>query len=284
MSLINNNILVSDANNFSVDYPINPHYQDQPLNKENAIKEHASVLEFFSKAGIKVHQVPSPTDSQDGIYTANWALVRGDTAVLARLPNARKAEENYAEKILTQLGKKVIKVPGNYKFSGQGDSLPCGKYLLAGSGYRSDPEAQQFAADILGYELIQLQTVPHVDSKGETIINQHTGWPDSFFYDIDLALAVIREDLIAYCKDAFSEESNRIIESLPINKIVVSLDEAMQGFACNLVSTGQNVIMSNNAPQLQANLIKNGLSVQTANISELSKGGGFIRCISLTID
>lgn len=284
MSLINNNVLVSDANNFSIDYQINPHYQDQPLDKEQAKFEHSGVLNAFLQAGIKVHQVASPTDSQDGIYTANWALVSGDTAILARLPSTRKTEEIYAEKILTQLGKKVIKVPGNYKFSGQGDCLPCGKFLLAGSGYRSDPEAQQFAARTLGYELIQLRTVPHRDSNGREVINKLTGWPDSFFYDIDLALAVISEDLIAYCKEALDEKSKQIIESLPLNKIVVSLDEAMQGFACNLVSTGQNVIMSNKAPKLQAELTSRGLSVHTADIRELSKGGGYIRCISLTID
>lgn len=284
MISINNHLLVSDANNFSIDQPINPYYHPGNLDIIKAKKEHDNILELFRQAGIRLTQVPSPESSQDGIYTANWALVRGDKAILARLPNARSSEEDYAEKILTNLGKEVIRVPNNYRFSGQGDSLACGKYLLAGSGYRSDPEAQEFAAEKLGYELVQLRTLPYVDDSGEPVINKVTGWPDSFFYDIDLAIAIISDKLIAYCPDAFDEESLQKIESLDIDKIEVSLDEAEQGFACNLVSTGETVIMSPEAPVLQSALENKGLRVLTTDITELSRGGGFIRCISLSLD
>lgn len=282
--MINKKVLVSDANNFSVDQPINPHYFFKELDKEKAKKEHQAVVSLFKQAGIEVLQVPSPTTSQDGIYTANWALVKNGVAVLARLPNARKSEESYAQQALTNLGIEVVLVPDNLRFSGQGDALPCGKYLIAGSGYRSDAEAQQFAADKLGYELVQLKAVPQTDSLGQPVINHVTGWPDSFFYDIDLAVAVIRDDLIAYCPEALEPESQERMKALDIEKIEVSLDEAMNGFGCNLVSTGQTVIMSPNAPNLHRELENRGLQVLTTEISELSKGGGFIRCISLTLE
>jgi N-dimethylarginine dimethylaminohydrolase len=284
MENINTHVLVSDAQNFSIEQAINPYYGNGDLDKQLAIREHEGVLSCFKTAGIAITQVPSPYNSQDGIYTANWALVRGDKAILARLPNARKEEENYAEKILSDLGKKVIRVPENYRFSGQGDSLPCGKYLLAGSGYRSDPEAQQFAANQLGLELVQLKAIPSRDTLGNPVINRITGWPDSFFYDIDLAIAVINENLIAYCPDAFDEESKNKISNLDIEKIEVSLEEAEQGFACNLVSTGETVIMSAHAPNLQRELESRGFKVLTTEIKELAKGGGYIRCVSLTLD
>lgn len=284
MLSINKHILVSDAENFAVDQAINPYYGEGYLDKDKARQEHAAVLECFKQAGIEITKVASPMDSQDGIYTANWALVRGETAVLARLPNARKAEEDYAEQTLARLGKNVIRVPENYRFSGQGDSLPCGKYLLAGSGYRSDVEAQQFAADTLGLELVQLRAVPYTDSYGNPATNLVTGWPDSFFYDIDLAIAVINDNLIAYCPEAFTPESLEKIKNLDIDKIEVSLEEAEQGFACNLVSTGETVIMSAHAPALKAELESRGLKVLTTEISELAKGGGYIRCVSLTLD
>lgn len=284
MTTINKRLLVSDANNFKIDQPINPHYFSKELDREKAKEEHKNVVDLFKQAGIEIIQVPSPNTSQDGIYTANWALVRNGVAILARLPNARKTEEAYAQQVLNNLGIEVVIVPDKLRFSGQGDALPCGKYLLAGSGYRSDVEAQQFVADKLGYELIQLKTVPHKDQNREVIINQVTGWPDSFFYDIDLAIAVIRDDLIAYCPEAFEPESRERIKSLDIEKIEVSLDEAMNGFGCNLVSTGQTVIMSPNAPNLMRELENRGLEVLTTKITELSKGGGFIRCISLTLN
>jgi len=288
---MNNHILMSDANNFNNDQKINPYYHQELVDHGKAIKEHQAIRELLIQAGIKVTSVPSPTDSQDGVYTANWALVRGDTAVLARLPNARKTEEAYAEKILISLGKKVVHVPNNLKFSGQGDTLACGNYLFCGSGYRSDAEAQKFVAETLGYERIQLQTIPQCDVDGNSVINTASGWPDSFFYDLDLSLAIIKapendqKGLIAYCPDAFTSESRTLLASLDgVDKIEVSIAEAQNHFATNLVSTGDTVIMSSQAPLLSAELKRRGMNILSPEITELAKGGGYIRCTTLTID
>jgi len=64
----------------------------------------------------------------------------------------------------------------------------------------------------------------------------------------------------------------------------VSLHEAEDAFACNLVSTGEVVVMGDGAPVLKAALESHGLTVYTPHIQELSKGGGYIRCTTLTID
>lgn len=282
---------MSDAQNFSTEQQINPYYDASILSLDQAVKEHTTIRECFEQAGIHVVQVPSPTDSQDGVYTANWALVRGDKAILARLPNARKTEESYAEQVLTSLGKEVLHVPDGLKFSGQGDALPCGDYLFCGSGYRSDEAAQAFAAEKLGYTRIQLKTIPQLDTNNTPVINPVSGWEDSFFYDIDLALAVIKnptdsmKGLIAYCPEAFTPDSRALLDSFDgVDKIIVSLNEAQKAFATNLVSTGSSVIMSDAAPNLANELRARGLEVITPHITELLKGGGYIRCVSLTID
>ena len=281
--MLNKTLLMSGADFFASDSPINPYYGKEAINLSAAITEHNTILSAFESAGINIVQVLPPEHCQDGIYTANWALCYGDKAILARLPNARVAEEPYARSVLEKLGKTVLTVPGDYKYSGQGDSLICGKYLFAGSGYRSDPEAQQFAADTFDLELIQLHTVPVLDAEGNPLINASSGWPDSLFYDLDLAISVLREDLIGYCPEAFDETSRRKIEALPINKITVSYEEATKGFACNLVSTGDTVIMSAYAPKYRAEIEKHGLTVIPISAHELPKGGGYIRCVSLAI-
>jgi len=185
----------------------------------------------------------------------------------------------------------VIHVPDGLKFSGQGDALACGDYLFCGSGYRSDAAAQKFAAEALRYKLIQLQTVPQIDNNGKIIINSASGWPDSFFYDIDLALAIIKapidgqKGLIAYCPDAFTTASRELLESFDaVDKIIVSIDEAQKGFATNLISSGETVIMSAHAPELTNELRNHGLTVITPEIAELAKGGGYIRCMTLTLN
>ena len=291
MPLINRTVIMSDAQHFSAEQAINPYYDDQNVDLSRAVSEHKAITHALSTAGISIAAVPSPVDSQDGVYTANWALVRGDKAILARLPDVRKAEEAYAKQVLEQLGKKVIEVPKGLKFSGQGDALACGNLLFCGQGYRSDLAAQEFAANELGYERIQLQTIPELDSNGDPVTNAVSGWADSFFYDIDLALSIIKapegdkKGLIAYCPEAFTPESQEILEAFDgVDKITVSLEEATTAFACNLVSTGETVIMSAHAPLLKQALEAEGLNVLTPEVAELAKGGGYIRCTTLTIE
>lgn len=273
---------MSGTEHFTVE-ELNPYSDksDQPK-PFKASQEHEAVRKALEEAGVEVVKIAAPAGCQDGVYTANWALVKGNKAVMSSLPNKRQAEEPHAEKALRKLGKEIIKAPFN--FSGQGDALPCGNLLFCGSTYRTDPKMHDFLAETLGYEVISLQTIPALDSNGKPITNKVTGWPDSFFYDIDLALSVLRDDLIAYCPEAFTPNSQDVLRKLDIEKIEVTLEEAMKGFACNLVSTGSTVIMSAHAPLLASQLEMHGFKVVTPEITELAKGGGYIRCTTLTLD
>lgn len=280
--MINQKLMVSGADYFADTYEINPYYTQSAIDVEKAKAEHALILDCFRQAGIELVKVDPPKGCQDGVYTANWALVKDGVAVLARLPEARHAEEAVACNYLQEQGIKVVQVPGDYLYSGQGDSLRCGKYLIGGRGYRSAPEAQQFAAETLSLELIQVHAKPQLNSDGSPHINPYTNHADSFWYDLDLAVSVIDEHTIAYCPGALDEESNRKLEDIrDLDKIIVDFDECTKGFANNLVSTGKHVIMSNKAPKLQAELEKRGLICLTPDVTELKKGGGYIRCVSL---
>jgi N-dimethylarginine dimethylaminohydrolase len=292
MPQFNKTVLMSGVEFFDDGQAINPFMtQETPVDVERARFEHQQIRLALESAGVKVMKVEPPRDCQDGVYAANWALVRGETAVLAALPGPRKAEEAYAADTLLGLGKKVLRAPEGLKFSGQGDALPCGNLLFCGSNYRSDVEAQKFAAQVLGYDRIQLQTVPLLDADKNPVINEVSGWPDSFYYDIDLAISVLKppvngnKGLIAWCPAAFTAESQRVMLNLQaVDKIEVSEEEAKQAFACNLVSTGEVVIMSAHAPRFKADIESRGLKTITPEISELAKGGGYIRCTTLTLD
>ena len=282
MMIINQTVLMSGVDYFSVE-ELNP-YSDrsnQP-DKLAAAEEFLRIKDALESSGVTVVRTDSPESCQDGIYTANWGLCRNGKAILSSLPNMRAGEEIYAREALEAEGLEVIPAP--YLFSGQGDALPCGDLLLAGQTYRTDPRMHKFIADELGYEVISLETVPKLDKNGQVVINKVTGLLNSYFYDIDLAISILTTDLIAWCPAAFTQESQKKIEALPLEKIEVSFEEAVNGFACNLVSTGETVIMSNHAPQLQAAIEQYGLTTITPEITELSKGGGYIRCTTLTLD
>lgn len=256
--------------------------QDNQPDPDKAAIEFANIRAAFEAAGIKVVKVADPEGCQDGIFTANWGLCRGDTCVLASLPGPRKGEEPFAEQYIKAQGLKVVHPP--YLFSGQGSALPCGNLLFAGNGYRNDPRVLDFVGETLGYEVIPLETIPELDDNGKPVFNEATNLPASFFYDIDLAVSVLRTDLIAWCPEALMPESQERMRALPIDKIEVSLSEAMKSLACNLVSTGETVIMGAHAPKLKADIEAHGLKVTTVELNELAKGGGYIRCTSLTLD
>lgn len=277
---------MSGVDYFNDGQAINPYmHRNAPIDRERARAEHEAIRKALTRIGINVVKVPPPVDCQDGVYTANWALVRGKKAIMSVLPGARKGEEPYAEQVLHDLGKTIIKVPEGLRFSGQGDALACGNYLFTGSHYRSDPAVWPFVAETLGYDVITLRTVPERTWFGWPVTNRASGWPDSFFYDIDLALTILRPGLIAWCPPAFTKESQEKIRALTdIEKIEVPLREAKEAFACNLISTGHAVVMSDHAPELRAAIEAKGLRVRTPEITELVKGGGYIRCTTLTLD
>src|SRR5579884_3910564 len=136
---MNKTVLMSGAEYFDDGFAINPYMNAEvAVNVKKAVAEHKKIREALEAVGVEVITVPPPKGCQDGVYTANWALCRGEVAVMSSLPNKRKGEEPYAEKILRAQGKKIVKVPDGLKFSGQGDALPCGDYLFAGSTYRTD--------------------------------------------------------------------------------------------------------------------------------------------------
>jgi N-dimethylarginine dimethylaminohydrolase len=223
---------------------------------DKAKAEHAAIKQALLDAGVNVVQVPPPKDCQDGVYTANWALCRGNKAVMSALPNKRQAETPYAEAALKNQGKEIIYLPEGMRFSGQGDALPFGQFLFAGTNYRTDFSAHGYLQHHLDYKVISLQTIPKRKwfGYGSRIVNEVTGWPDSYYYDLDLALGVIDDNTIAYCPDAFVPFSKRLLANLPVRKIIVSRAEATKGFACNLVSTGETVIMSPHAPKLKKDI------------------------------
>ena len=122
---INQHVLMSGAEYFSDQFAINAHMDSQiPVSIDKAQRELADIKRALEAAGVKVTQVAAPINCQDGVYTANWAFCRGGTAVMSRLPNKRKGEEPYAAEVLRSMGNKIVSVPDELRFSGQGDACP----------------------------------------------------------------------------------------------------------------------------------------------------------------
>jgi N-dimethylarginine dimethylaminohydrolase len=294
MHKINSKVLMSGADYFTDKDAINILMDSRvPVDVNRAIFEHHSIIDSFKSIGIEVIKVNPPENCQDGIYTANWALIYKNKALMARLPNMRKAEEAYAKKVLAKQGLEVVELPKEIKaFSGQGDSLVVDDMVFCQSPYRTSRAAHRYLSESLGISrVISLETKPaRKFIFGPKKINKLTGWSDSPTYDLDLALAILRpksndqKALIAYCPAVFKAKSRRLLKKLnSVDKIEVSREEALDAFALNLVSTGKAAVINSGAPKFKADLEAAGLEVIELDLNELKKGGGSIRCSSLTL-
>ena len=294
--MINQTILMTDPNHIGV-AGINA-YEDlsRGPQKAAATEQFAGIQTALTAAGIAITQIPSPANCQDGVYTANWAVTANGKALLSRLPNARQAEESYAEQALAKLGFQTRRP--TEVFSGQGDTLLFNDHeAILGYGYRTklNPELLDHFA-WLGITPIVVQAKPQKRFGLFNVRNKVSGLFDSYYYDIDLAVAVIAPNVLAVCLNALTRQGRRAIHALetrshnPVTIIPVSESEARDGFACNLVSTGETVVMPataempDGAPHLKAKLTQLGYTVVAVHNDQFKLTGGGIRCVSLTLN
>jgi N-dimethylarginine dimethylaminohydrolase len=292
---INKTVLMSGAEYFSDQFAINALMDSSiSVDKQKAVAEHESIRSALISIGIKVIKVDAPPDLQDGVYTANWALIRHGLALMSRLPNTRRGEEPYALNYLKVQGIQTEVLPELVeRFSGQGDCLVCGDIVFAQSPYRTSENAHQFLKNALGFQkVVALRTKPsRWFGFGPAKKNKVTGWPDSPTYDLDLAVAVLKwptdnqKGLIAWCPKVFTSSSRKIMRKLSeVDKIEVTKEETLKAYALNLVSSGEIVVMNDGAPKFKADIEARGLKTIDLPLPELKKGGGSIRCTTLTLD
>jgi N-dimethylarginine dimethylaminohydrolase len=268
---MNSEILVCDAAYFRIEYEINP-YMDTGLQPDvqAAIAEHEAIVRAHRATGRYVRHIPAAWECPDMVYTATAAVVRGSRAVLGAPPPERKSEVPYFRDWLEADGFEVLEAP--YPFSGQGDALACGELLLAGYGQRTDRRMHAVLGEYLDYDADQVVALRTVSAQ---------------WYDLDLAVAVVAADTVAYHPHALDEPSRQRLQGLHrdrgVDLVEVSTAEAAR-FALNLVSDGTTVTMTAGAPRLAADLRARGFTVVELDTTELRKGGGGVRCTALTLD
>ncbi|MBL1120801.1 amidinotransferase [Streptomyces sp. 110] len=261
---MNRDLLMSDAAHFRISYEINP-YMDRSCQPDSdaALAEHEAIAAAHRSAGRTVRTMKSVPECPDMVYTANGAFICDRRAVLGNPPAARLEEIPYFHSWLKENEFDVFDAP--YAFSGQGDTLACGRFLLAGYGRRTDRRMHDFLAELFGHEVVALRTVSEK------------------WYDLDLAVSVIDEHTLAYYPPALETESRGRLKDLGLELIEVGAEDA-QAFALNLISDGTTVTMTQGAPRLSAALRERGLTVVDLDTTELRKGGGGVRCTALTLD
>ncbi len=254
------------ADYYGLNYEINPwmnkaHQPDRAV----ALNQQDGIIKTLVRLGHELEFIEPDPGCPDMCFTANAGIVRGKRVFLANLPAERQPETPLHKQWFERNGFSTTQT--KHRFGGGGDALWVGERIIAGYGPKSrratDIEVHAELADYFGVEVVSVETT------------------DERFYDLDMAIGVLNPNLIAYCPEVLTLESQQKLKGLEgIELIEVDLEDAL-GFGCNLISDGEHVIISNRAPGLIKTLRESDFKVLPHAIGQFMLTGGGVRCLGL---
>ncbi|WP_170314152.1 dimethylargininase [Mycolicibacterium helvum] len=249
---------------FAVEYAINPWMDTStPVDAERAITQWENLRDTYRRLGHTVDVVEPAPGLPDMVYAANAGLIVNGTAIVARFKHAERHGESVAYSAwMREQGHDPVAT--RHVNEGQGDLLVIGTTILAGTGFRTQPQAHAEVAAITGMPVISLELV------------------DPRFYHLDTALTVLDDTTIAYYPPAFTAAARgRLRELFPDAIEVASTDAYALGL--NAVSDGKHVVFPTQASGFAKQLYDAGFHPIGVDLSELLKGGGSVKCCTLEV-
>ncbi|WP_349263604.1 dimethylargininase [Actinocrinis sp.] len=250
---------------FDVEYSINPWMDpSKPTSTELAVAQWEWLHDQFVRLGHTVELLEPRAGLPDMVFAANGATVVDGRVLVARFRHLQRRAESagYLDWFRERGGWEVRQA--RWINEGEGDYLVAGNRVLAGSGFRSDPRAHAEAERFLGLPVVGLTLV------------------DPRYYHLDTAMAVLDAETIMYYPYAFSAESRRILRRLYPDAITATGADAA-AFGLNAVSDGRHVVLPEAATGLIDALRERGYEPIGADMSELLKAGGSVKCCTLEL-
>ncbi|WP_246245050.1 dimethylargininase [Amycolatopsis pithecellobii] len=256
---------------FAVDYAINPWMDpSQPVDVSRALAQWTALRDTYRRLGHTVEEIEPQPGLPDMVFAANSGLVIGGRVLGARFrARQRVPEAEHYRRWFVEHGYRDVVMPSRIN-EAEGDFAWTGRMILAGTGFRTDPEAHAEAQEILGVPVLSLRLV------------------DPRYYHLDTALFVVSEATdsapaqLAYYPEAFSPGSQRVLAHLFPDAVLAGAADA-ECFGLNGVSDGRNVVLPVEATALADRLADRGYEPVFADISELRKAGGGPKCCTLEI-
>ncbi|QHC26316.1 dimethylargininase [Streptomyces sp. GS7] len=276
--------LLCRPTHFAVQYAINPWmHEDAQVDTALAARQWENLVRAYRDHGHTVETVEPTAGLPDMVFAANSALVV-DGRVFGSLFHApqRRPESREYEIWFKAAGYDVYQPESCCE--GEGDLVPAGRYLLAGTGFRTTRDAHAEVQEHFGIPVISLQLT------------------DPYFYHLDTALFVLDDGTtgagtqasgepdgsdpgpatIAYYPGAFSTGSREVLRRLFPDAVLATRDDAL-AFGLNSVSDGRHVFVAPQATGLIDQLTARGYVPVPVDLTEFHKAGGGIKCCTQEI-
>ena len=250
---------------FAVEYAINPWMDpSQPVDAELARRQWEGLRQALTGLGHSVDTLTPLPGLPDMVFAANGGFSVDGIVYGARFRFPQRAAEAAVHREYYEADPAMWKfVSPRQTNEGEGDFayLPAvhGGLVLAGYGFRTEHAAHAEVQAVLGRPVLSLRLV------------------DSRFYHLDVALAPVDDENIAYYPGAFTAGSKRVLRELFPNAVLADEDDAL-AFGLNLVSDGRHVVLPAEAVGLAAKIADAGYVPVPVDLSELKKGGGSVKC------
>ncbi|WP_121712065.1 dimethylargininase [Streptomyces sp. E5N91] len=271
--------VVCEPRHFAVQYAINPWMSTgRPVDVIRALDQWQALVDTYRAHGHTVDTVPPVPGLPDMVFAANCAVVVGGRVFgsLFHAPERRPESVPFEAWFKTE-GFEVHHPESVCE--GEGDLVPAGRWILAGTGFRTTRAAHREVQEFFGVPVISLTLV------------------DPYFYHLDTALFVLDDGTggegrsggsvgsggnIAYYPGAFSPGSREVLERLYPDAVIATREDAL-AFGLNSVSDGRHVFIAPEARGLADRLAGRGYVPVPVDLSEFHKAGGGIKCCTQEI-
>jgi ornithine--oxo-acid transaminase len=255
---------------YEVSYVINPWMQGNLGNssRSRAMEQWQSLYDVLSKLA-DVHLVEPVAGSPDMVFTANAGLAKAGVVAISSFHHAeRQDEERHFRRWFVEAGYRVVDVPRETPFEGEGDALfsSDGQRLWVGYGMRTVEASHAALRGLWDVEVVGLKLV------------------DPRFYHLDTCFAPLEDGSVMYYPAAFDGPSLAAIEAYyPAAMRVVVQEEDAVRFACNAVNVEGTVVLNRISRGLERQLRERGFDVVQVELDEFLKAGGAAKCLVMKL-
>ncbi|MGK5531000.1 dimethylargininase [Streptomyces sp. URMC 129] len=261
--------LTCEPRHFDVLYAINPWMRaGTPVDTARALAQWRTLVAAYREHGHTVETVAPVPGLPDMVFAANAALVLGGRVLGSRFHAPQRQPESTAYEMWFKAAGFDVHEPLAV-CEGEGDLVPAGPYVLAGTGFRTVPAAHEEVREFFGVPVIGLRLT------------------DPRFYHLDTALFSLEDEgerggNVAYYPGAFSPGSRAVLERLFPRAVIATEDDAL-AFGLNSVCDGRHVFIDPGARGLIGELARRGYVPVPVDLSEFRKAGGGIKCCTQEI-
>lgn len=240
------------------------------IDRDVLLAQYAEFEDALRTAGVHCRYLepepglPYQVYTRDSSQMTPWGVARTRLAMPQREGESREVERFYAA-----AGTPVWREAPDAAIEGGDIHLVRDKLAIVGhSGGRTVKSAAEVFAAGCFEEGWEARTVPF----------------DEHFLHLDVIFSMVADGLALACEDALGADFPGFLEDKGIRRISVSLDEAMDGMACNVLALGQGRVLSpRHSRRVNALMRAEGLEVLDPALDLFAAGGGSAHCMTMPL-